>query len=51
MKNQDIFKAVGNISDELIDEAARPAAKCVRRGIFAGAAALAACAALAFAVW
>lgn len=51
MKNQDIFKAVGNISDELIDEAARPAAKRVRRRIFAGAAAAAACAALAFAVW
>ena len=49
MTNKDIFKAVGCISDGLIDEAAAP--KKPRRGVMAGLAALAACAAIALIVW
>ncbi len=49
MTNKDIFKAAGNISGELIDEAAAP--RKSRRGLIAGAAALAACAALALIAW
>ena len=49
MTNKDIFKAVGCISDGLIDEAAAP--KKPRRGVMAGLAALAACAAIALIAW
>lgn len=50
MTNRDIFKAVGNISGELIDESAAP--RRPRRGRTAASiAALAACAALALALW
>ena len=48
MKNQDIFKAVGAVSDSLIDEAAAPRKPC--RSVIALAAA-AACAAVALAAW
>lgn len=49
MTNKDIFKAAGGISDGLIDEAAAP--RKSRRRVIAGAAALAACAAIALIVW
>ena len=49
MTNKDIFKAMGGISDGLIDEAAAP--KKPRRGVMAGLAALAACAAIALIAW
>ena len=49
MTNKDIFKAAGGISDGLIDEAAAP--RKSRRRAIAGAAALAACAAIALIVW
>ena len=49
MTNRDIFKAAGGISDGLIDEAAAP--RKSRRRAIAGAAALAACAAIALIVW
>lgn len=50
MTNRDIFKAVGDISDTLIDESAQPRPR--RRGVRAiSFGALAACAALVIAVW
>ncbi len=54
MTNRDIFRAVGGISDELIDNAAmEPEAPRAprRRRFIVSAAAMAACAALVFAVW
>ena len=49
MTNKDIFKAVGDIPNELIDEAAAP--RRPRRGALAACASLAACAAIAIALW
>ena len=50
MTNRDIFKAVGNISDELIDAAA-PKKHSRAKRVIAPVAALAACFALVLAVW
>lgn len=50
MTNRDIFKAVGNISDELIDAAA-PKKHSRAKRVIAPVAALAACLALVLAVW
>ena len=49
MTNKDIFKAVGELSGELVEEAAAP--KRPRRGLLGAIAALAACAAVVLMAW
>ena len=49
MTNKDIFKAVGELSGELVEEAAAP--RRPRRGLAGAIAALAACAAVVLMAW